>query len=73
MMPQHPYGTRVDAVATSLGTDYYGVCGCTARSLPCVHRVDAERWKCPRAEAEELIARAQGEWERRSNSLVLSR
>lgn len=32
--------------------DFYGVCACGARSLPCVTASDAFRWRCPIYDAQ---------------------
>ena len=45
--------------------DFYGLCQCGARSLPCAFRLDAERWKCPIGEGEATAAYAMQRWNER--------
>ena len=58
MTDEHPYRTFVHSEGYRRVVDYYGACECGAHSLPMVRFEDAERWTCPRADAEAEITRA---------------
>ena len=45
--------------------DWYGVCSCGARSLPCVTLHGAGKWTCPRDEAELEVLRGALHWRAR--------